>query len=55
MYDEHDKGLTISGTNRFGDELRQATKVVVSLRQQNDIGVIDIFNGKKKVLQSSIP
>ena len=27
------KGLTISGTNSFGDVLRQVTKVGVSLRQ----------------------
>ena len=31
--DENGKGLTISGTNWFGNELRQVTKVGVSLRQ----------------------
>ena len=46
--DERDKGLTISGTNWFGDELRQVTKAGVSLRQYNDILVIDIFNKKRK-------
>ena len=52
--DEQGKGLTISGLNWFGGELLQVTKVGVSLRQYNDIAIIDIFN-KKKVLQSSIP
>ena len=30
--DEQGKGLAISGTNWFGEELRQVTKVGVSLR-----------------------
>ena len=34
--------------NWFGDELRQVTKVAVSLRQYNDIAVTDIFNKKKR-------
>ena len=42
--DEQGKGLTISGTNWFGEELRQMTKVGVSLRQYNYIAVVDIFN-----------
>ena len=49
MYDERGKGLTISGTNWFGDELRQVMKVGASLRQLNDIVVTDIFKRKKKV------
>ena len=46
--DEQGKGLTVSETNSFRDELRQVTKVGVSLRQYNNIAVIDIFNKKKK-------
>ena len=47
MSDEQGKGLTIWGTNWFGDKLRQVTKVGVSLRQYNDIAVSDIFNKNK--------
>ena len=35
--------------------LRQVTKLGVSLSQQNDKAVRDIFNEKKKELQSLIP
>ena len=37
------------------DELRQMTKLGVSLRQQNDIAVIDIFNKKRKCYSHRCP
>ena len=37
-----------------GGELRQVTTVDVSLLQLNNIATTDIFNQKKKVLQSSM-
>ena len=53
-------GRTKQWTNNFrenwyGDELRQVTKVGVSLRQQNDIAVIDIFNKKRKCCNHRCP
>ena len=52
---EQGKGLTISGTNWFGDELRRVTKVGVSLRQYNDIACIDIFNEKRQCCNHRCP
>ena len=45
---ERTKQRNNSGTNWFGGELRQVTKDDLSLRQKNDIAVIDIFNKKRK-------
>ena len=43
--DEQSKCLTISGTNRFRDVLRQVTKLSLSLCQYKDkpIAITDIF------------
>ena len=37
------------GETWFGDELRQVTKVGVSLRQSKDIAVTDVFIKKESV------
>ena len=43
-------GRTRQNRTDVGHEFRQVTKLNVSLRQQNDITVIDIFNKKKRTI-----
>ena len=48
MYDEQGKRLTISGTNSFGDELRQVTKGEYIIAPIERYSGIKDFNEKRK-------
>ena len=54
MYDEQGKGLTISGTNLLGDELRQQAKAWCIIAPIERYSGYRYFQRKNKVLQSSM-